>query len=214
MQIRWISRAVLLVVLLAFTEAAAVAGDDPYSRLVKNLEDNYHGKRTSIPFVGLANFVLKFWHPAGVKSVKLAVFANPTPTGEPNGPSFDSALKAAAASEWQPVVRVYSRADRQWVYVYMLEEGKDVKLLVATNGEREGVVAQVKFDPVKLAEFIQNPQIMGVRLAGDIKQGPDGGSSKADRCGSPSKAESNSFATPAGDRCRFSPGRSPGPDQD
>jgi hypothetical protein len=186
-----ISRAVLLVVLLAFTEAAALAGDDPYGRLVKNLEDNYHGRRTSIPLLGLANFVLKFWHPAGVKSVKLAVFENPTQNGQPNGPTFDSALKAAAAPEWQPVVRVYSRVDRQWVYVYLLEEGKDVKLLVAANGEREGVVAQIKFDPVKLAEFIQNPQIFGVQLARDIKQGPGAASPvRHDRCSSPPKADS------------------------
>jgi hypothetical protein len=174
MQRRWITRAVLLVVLLAFTEAAALAGDDPYARLVKNLETNYHGKRTPIPFLGLANFVLKFWHPAGVKSVKLAVFQDATATEDATGPSFDSALKAAAGPEWQPVVRVYSRPDHQWVYVYLLEEGKDIKILVATHGQGEGVVAQVKFDPQKLAEFIQNPQVLGVQLARDIKQGPAG----------------------------------------
>jgi hypothetical protein len=179
MQRRWTTRAVLLVLLLAFTEAVAFAGDDPYARLVKNLENNYHGKRTSIPFVGLANFVLKFWHPAGVKSVKLAVFQDLAPTGDASGPSFDSALKAAAGTEWQPVVRVYSKADHQWVYVYLLEEGKDIKILVATHGQREGVVAQVKFDPEKLAEFIQNPQLLGVQLARDIKHGPDAGASPA-----------------------------------
>jgi len=160
--------------LLVLTEGAVLAGDDPYGRLVKNLESNYHAKRTSVPFMGLANFVLKFWHPAGVKSVKLAVFNDPAPAGEPAGPSFDSALKAAAGSDWQPMVRVYSRVDQQWVYVYMLEEGKDVKILVATHSQRDGIVAQVKFDPVKLAEFIQNPQIFGVQLAREIKHGPNG----------------------------------------
>jgi len=45
---------------------------------------------------------------------------------------------------------------------------------VASHGQREGVVAQVKFNPDKLAEFIQHPQILGVQLARDIKRGPDG----------------------------------------
>jgi hypothetical protein len=66
--------------------------------------------------------------------------------------------------------------------VYFLEEGKDVKILVASHGQREGVVAQVRFNPDKLAEFIHNPEILGVQLARDIKRGPDG-------TGSPAKAE-------------------------
>ena len=160
--------------LLVLAEAAAFAGDDPYGRLVKNLESNYHGKRTSVPFLGLANFVLKFWHPAGVKSVKVTLFQDVAANPLAADASFDSALKASTGPDWQPVVRAYSRADQQWVYVYLLEEGKDIKVLVATHDRRESVVAQVKFDPQKLAEFIQNPQILGVQLARDIKHGPDG----------------------------------------
>jgi len=183
MQRRWITRVIIAAALLILSEAAAFAGDDPYGRLVKNLETNYHARRISVPFLGLANFVLKFWHPAGVKSVKLSVFNDLAPAGEATGPSFDAALRAAA-SDWRPMVRVYSQAEQQWVYVYLLEEGKDVKILVATHSRREGVIAQVKFDPDKLAEFIQNPQILGVQLAREIKHGPDG-------CNSPAKAESD-----------------------
>src|SRR5262245_27359034 len=109
MQRRWISRVIVAIALLALSEAAAFGGEEPYGRLVKNLETNYHAKRTSVPFMGLANFVLKFWHPAGVKSVKLSVFKDLAPGGDAAGPSFDVALKAAAGSDWKPVVRVYSR---------------------------------------------------------------------------------------------------------
>jgi hypothetical protein len=189
MQRRWISRVILGTVLLALTESAVLAGDDPYGRLLKNLENNYHGKRVPVPFLGVANFVLKFWHPAGVKSLKLAVFEDLSPAGGADGPAFDSALKLSAASDWQPVVRVYSRVDHQWVYCYILEEGKDVKILVASHGEREGVVAQVRFNPEKLAEFIQNPQIFGVQLARDIKRGPDSSGSPAKVEADPSKCD-------------------------
>ena len=176
---------VVAVAVLALIEASALAGDDPYGRLVKNLEANYHARRISVPFMGLANFVLKFWHPAGVKSLKLTVFGEVSPLPDATGPSFDSALKAAVGPDWQPVVRVYSKADQQWVYVYLMEERKDVKILVATHSERQGVIAQVKFNPEKLAEFVQNPQILGVKLAREIEHGPDG------KC-SPAKAESDS----------------------
>src|SRR5262245_40380122 len=179
---RWITRVIIAAALLGLSEAAALAGEDPYGRLVKNLETNYHARRTSVPFMGLANFVLKFWHPAGVKSVKLSVFNDLAPAGDATSPSFDAALKVAAGSDWRPVVRVYSQADQQWVYIYLLEEGRDVKILVATHGRREGVIAQVKFDPDKLAEFIKNPQILGVQVAREIKHGPDG-------CNAPAQAE-------------------------
>jgi Ca-activated chloride channel family protein len=141
------------------------ASDDPYGKVVKQLEKDYHAKRTKIPFLGLGNFVLKFWHPAGVKNVKVAVFQNQQ-LYDPKGAKFDAILKKAA-SEWHPMLREFSRTDSHWTYIYYADPEKDTKVLVVTVDQKNAVVAEVKFEPAKLLAFIQNPA-MGRSLAGDI----------------------------------------------
>src|SRR5215471_21557772 len=139
--------------------------DDPYGNVIKHLEKDYHAKRTKIPFLGLGNFVLKFWHPAGVKNVKVAIFQDQQ-LFDPKGVNFDTILKKAA-SEWHPMLREFSRTDSRWTYVYYADPEKDTRVLVVNVDRQNAVVAEVKFEPAKLLAFIQNPA-MGRSLAGDI----------------------------------------------
>jgi Ca-activated chloride channel family protein len=139
--------------------------DDPYGKVVKQLEKDYHAKRTKIPFLGLGNFVLKFWHPAGVKNVKVALFQDQQ-LYDPKGMKFDGILQKAA-SEWHPMLREFSRTDSRWTYVYYADPEKDTRVLVVSVDRQNAVVAEVKFEPAKLLAFIQNPA-MGRSLAGDI----------------------------------------------
>jgi len=141
------------------------ASNDPYGKVVKQLERDYHAKRTKIPFLGLGNFVLKFWHPAGVKNVKVALFQDQQ-LYDPKGMKFDAILQKAA-SEWHPMLREFSRTDSRWTYVYYADPEKDTRVLVVNVDRQNAVVAEVKFEPAKLLAFIQNPA-MGRSLAGDI----------------------------------------------
>jgi len=140
--------------------------DDPYGNVVKHLEKDYHAKRTKIPFLGLGNFVLKFWHPAGVKNVKVAIFQDQQLYDE-KGTKLDGMLQKAAGSDWRPMLREFSRRDGHWTYIYYADPQKDTKVLVVTVNRQNAVVAEVKFEPAKLLEFIQNPTL-GRALAGDI----------------------------------------------
>jgi VWFA-related protein len=158
----------------------AHAASDPYSKVVENLETQYHAKRKHIPLLGVGNFVLKFWHPAGVKNVQVAVFDDAELYGETKGNHFDSVVKAAAGGQWRPVVREFSRKDNQWVYIYYSGEGKDAKVLVVSLDPKDAIVAQVKFDPMKLAEFIENPQILGHSLINNIHSEMDNPGTVAD----------------------------------
>jgi len=146
--------------------AGLAASDDPYARVIKQLEKDYHAKRTRIPFLGLGNFVLKFWHPAGVKNVKVAIFQDQQLYDE-KGSKLDAVLQKAAASDWHPMLREFSRQDSHWTYIYYADPQKDTKVLVVTVDRQNAVVAEVKFEPAKLLEFIQNPNL-GRALAGDI----------------------------------------------
>jgi Ca-activated chloride channel family protein len=167
-----LARLPILAAIILVANTAVNAASDPFADAVKHIEKQYHARQTHIPFVGLANFVLKFWHPAGVKNIRLAVFQNQNLTSEAAGPDFDKKFRDAAGGEWQPIVQVYSRKNDERTYIYHAEPGKDMKILVVSLGKNDAVVAQVKFEPEKLAEFMQNPQIMGVTLARDIRQGP------------------------------------------
>jgi len=145
------------------------ASDDPYGKVVKLLEKEHHAKRTKIPFLGLGNFVLKFWHPAGVKNVKVAIFQDQQLYDEA-GARFDAIVKKAASSDWHQMLREFSRQDSHWTYVFYSDPQKDTKVLVVTIDRQNAVVAEVKFEPQKLVEFIQNPNL-GRSLAGDVWRG-------------------------------------------
>jgi VWFA-related protein len=159
-------RSLLALLYLGVAASAGLgASDDPYGKVVKQLEKDYHAKRTKIPFLGLGNFVLKFWHPAGVKNVKVALFQDQQ-LYDPKGVKFDTILQKAA-SEWHPMLREFSRTDRRWTYVYYADPEKDTKVLVVNVDQQNALVAEVKFEPAKLLAFIQNPA-MGRSLASDI----------------------------------------------
>ena len=74
-------------------------------------------------------------------------------------------MKDAFDSEWSPILRVISR-DGQQVYMNMREYKKQVKVLLVTIERDEAVVVRARFDPDKLAEFIENPRIFGIELDG------------------------------------------------
>jgi VWFA-related protein len=159
--------ALLVVLSLGLISVTGLAGsDDPYGKVVKQLEKDYHAKRIRIPFIGLGNFVLKFWHPAGVKNVKVAVFQNQQ-FADTSGGKLDSIMHKAVASDWHPLLREFSRQDNRWTYVYYGDPQKDTKVLVVNVDRENAVVAEVKFEPMKLLEFIQNPAL-GRALAGDV----------------------------------------------
>ena len=68
---------------------------------------------------------------------------------------------------WTPLVEYSSPREKQWSYVYITRENEDVKILVVTLQEHDAVVLQTKFSPDRLAEFMNNPQIMGISLNSD-----------------------------------------------
>jgi VWFA-related protein len=167
-----LARLPILAVVILLAAGAARAGDDPFAEAVKHIEKHYNARQTHVPLMGLANFVLKFWHPAGVKNIRLAVFQNQNLTSETAGADFDKNFRSATGSQWEPIVQIYSRKNDERTYIYHADPGKDMKILVVNLGKRDAVVAQVKFEPEKLAEFMQKPEIMGRALAREIRQGP------------------------------------------
>ena len=136
----------------------AFARDD-FGKIVHHIEVNYHVHRQHRWVMGLAGFTVKFWHVAGVKSLKGAIFENQPFVNAASDTRFDEVVRAAMDSGWQPLVQSWDRHSGERTYIYAQEvaskKSKDMKLLVVNLESNEAVVLQVKVDPKKLNDFIE-----------------------------------------------------------
>jgi hypothetical protein len=161
---RWPIYVLLLAALLSFPITSARADDRAFKAISTHLKTRYKAKRKGIPFLGLATFAVKLVRPAGVKSIKMAIFENLDDSGNINHTELHAVIRESLDQEWQPLVRVYSRKGGQQVFVYAREEGRDIKLMVFTLGQTEAMLARVKLNPGALAKFMENPKILGISL--------------------------------------------------
>ncbi len=134
--------------------AQAVARDD-FGRIVHHIEANYHVHRQHRWVMGLAGFTVKFWHIAGVKNFKGAIFENQPFVNAASDTRFDEVVRAAMDSGWQPLVQSWDRHTGERTFIYAQDLGKDMKVLVVSLESNEAVVLQVKVDPKKLNDFME-----------------------------------------------------------
>ncbi|HET9183007.1 MAG TPA: hypothetical protein VFP59_12795 [Candidatus Angelobacter sp.] len=159
MQTRWIRFNIFAVVLFAscvaltFSPVDTVHADD-FGRIVHHIEASYHVHRNHRFLMGCAGFVVHFWHVGGVKSLKLAIFEDQHLDGTNTDTKLDEIIQRASKSGWQPMVRSYSRHSGEHDYVYAQPAGKDLNLLVVNVESDEAEVIEVKIDPKKFEQFM------------------------------------------------------------
>jgi len=150
--------ACLVVAAFLMPAQSAFARDD-FGKIVHHIEANYHVHRQHRWVMGLAGFTVKFWHVAGVKSLKGAIFENQPFVNAASDTRFDEVVRAAMDSGWQSLVQSGDRHSGERTYIYAQEvaskKGSDMKLLVVSLESNEAVVLQVKVDPRKLNDFIE-----------------------------------------------------------
>jgi hypothetical protein len=127
---------------------------DDFGQIVKHIEVTYHVHRQHRLVMGLAGFVVKFWHIAGVKNFKGAIFENQPFVNAASDTRFDEVVRAAMDSGWQPMVQEWDRRSGERTYIYAQDLGKDLKMLVVSLESNEAVVIQVKVNPQKLEAFL------------------------------------------------------------
>jgi hypothetical protein len=144
---------VATVAILFAAPQPAFAKDD-FGKIVHHIEANYHTRRHYRFVMGLAGFTFKVSHFAGVKSFKGAIFENSEFAASGSDTRFDQVIRAAMDSGWQPMVQSYDRRSGERTYIYAQDLGKDMRLLVVNLEPTEAVVIQVKVDPNKLSDFV------------------------------------------------------------
>jgi len=131
--------------------------------LVREFSRESGAKRVHVPFLGLANFVVKVGHPAGTSDMKLAIFER----GDLEAPRFTSLTDSAVGGSWKPMIRVRSK-DGESTNIYARTDGKHLNLLITTLDDDDATLIQVRIEPQALMQFIDDHDAHGhVRLTFD-----------------------------------------------
>lgn len=161
---------VLLIVALFAAPPAADAKSDNYDRIVQHLKTKYQAKKVKIPMMWLARFAVKMARPAGFKSFSLTTFENLKFSGETIDAEMQAALRNAMGDEWSSILRVRSQKGSQ-AYLYMRETKTSIKIMLVTVDKNTAAVIRAAFNPDKLADFVNNPKILGISLDDDDEKG-------------------------------------------
>lgn len=145
---------IALALVLAIPSAVARAGDRDFDAVVSHIKTQYHAKQQGSFGLGLARLAVKFAHPAGVKSIKLAILENLS--GAMDSTGLDNLLRDKLTQDWHPIVRVYSRKTREQTYVYLRPRGDDIELFVVNVDDEDATVIKARIDVDSIADFIAN----------------------------------------------------------
>jgi len=156
----------LSLCVLAAAPRPAEAGDREFDAVVRHIESTYRTKRVRVPFMGLARLAVRLAKPEGVKSFKLATFENLSAPDPREAARLGEVLRASLEPAWRPLVRVRSRGGVEQAFVYLREDGRDVRLMVVSVEPDGATVVRVKVGRETLARWMREPGSAGVRLPG------------------------------------------------
>lgn len=160
---RYLFASILLFMFTAAPVTNVYGGGKEYEAVVKHLKTKYQAKKVKIPMIWLARFAVRMVRPAGVKSFSITTFENLKFTRETLDVEMQMALKNSFSALWSPIFRARSRKGEQ-AYMYAREDGNSVKVMVVTINEDKATVIRAAFSPEKLADFVNDPKIMGISL--------------------------------------------------
>jgi hypothetical protein len=165
MLIRKCSIASLLVlfVLIFMLPVSTPAKPSEYDSIVRHLKTRYRAKKVKIPFMWLARFAVSMARPAGVKSFSVTLFEDLKFSKETVEKEMQTAMKNSFTAGWSPILRARS-AEGQQAYMYMREQGKNVKVAFVSIDKENAAVIRATFSPERLAEFVNDPKIFGISL--------------------------------------------------
>jgi len=162
---------VALSLFVLFAAIPAQAKPSEYDAIVKHLKTKYKAKKVNIPFMWLARFAVSVSRPAGVKSFSVTLFKDLKFSYSELDKEMQAAMRDSFGPEWIPAVRVRTRNGQQ-VYMYMREEGNVVKVALVTIDKQEAAIIRATFSPDRLADFINNPKILGINLGEEPRPTP------------------------------------------
>ena len=157
------------MLVLTFIAPTANAKGNEFEAIVNHLQTKYQAKKVNLHFMWLARFAVKIVRPAGVKSFNVTLFENLKFSRDTLDTEMQSAMRNSFSADWSSIFHVRSR-DGQQAYMYMREDGKNIKITLVTIENDQAAVIRATFEPEKLVEFMNNPKIFGISLGDNDKQ--------------------------------------------
>ena len=154
----------LILAFAVYTPQAEAKGKE-FNAVCKHIKSRYQGKKVKVPFMWLARAAVGIVRPAGIRSFRVTIFRNLKFSDDSLHREMQSIMREAFSSEWSPILRIRSREGNQ-IYMNMREYKKTVKVLAVKIERDEAIVVRARFNPDKLAKFVENPRIFGIGLNG------------------------------------------------
>jgi len=164
----------LIALLLALAVAvpySARADRDGFNDVVKTIEQFYHVKHKSIPF--LARTGMKAMSTAAkikggewktiadAGSVRVVFFEDQSFDSRGRMGSFKASVQQAVGADWSALVQTLAPKDEQQSHIFIREAGSKFQVLVIEISRRDATVVQATIKPEVLAQLLKDPGEMG-----------------------------------------------------
>jgi len=147
---------VRFVALFLAAAGAAYSAQNEFDRVVSAVEHHYGVKRTHIPLMGMANFIVKVAHPAGTSGFKLAIFED-LPDVDDQG-DLDRLMDEICSGRLHPMIVTRERRSGESTYILTGEIGKSTRVFIASFERHEATVIEATVDIDMLMKMIGSPE--------------------------------------------------------
>jgi hypothetical protein len=137
-----------------------------YQAIVQHLKTRYHAKKANLFVMWAARAMVSMIKPAGVKSFSLTVFQHLEFSKETVDREMETAMRRSYGPDWSEIVHVRSKEGQQ-AYLYMRDAGENVRVVLVTIDKENAAVIRATFSPDRVADFINDPKILGISLNDD-----------------------------------------------
>jgi hypothetical protein len=169
--------ALLLVAGLSIDMENSLARGDGFNDAVKTIEQFYHVKHQSIPFLARVGMKAvrtgakikggEYKRLAEAGSVRVAFFEDQNFDSRGQIASFKASMQAALTGSWSPLVQTLAPKDEEQTHIYIRDAGEKFHVLVVTIERHEATVIQATIAPEVLAQLMKDPADMGKALTED-----------------------------------------------
>lgn len=153
---------------------AVRADRDGFNDVVKAIEQFYHVKHKSIPFLARTGMKAvrtaakvrggEWKRLAEAGSVRVAYFEDQSFDSRGQIASFKASVRNSLGGEWSTLVQTLSPKDETQTHIFIRDAGKNFHVLVITIDRHDGTVVQATVKPEVLAQLLKDPGEMGKQI--------------------------------------------------
>ena len=162
-----LGQALVIVMAIAIAFSVAPAGDREFNLIAHELEVHSRGKRTVMPFLGVANLLAPITRPAAFRRLKVASFDSPS-LSDLGDEHLTEIIRGALGSNWRPILRHQIRRTGEQAHIYLRAVADSQQLLIVEINSTEALLIEATLEPEQLARYLAQPDEMGRRIEADL----------------------------------------------